>query len=1329
MDISKTSRSSKSTFHNTTFDINISIHVDRIVGSASISPSGRDVVLASTDGLDIIDLENPLQPPRHFRNGLPWLVADVQWSPFAARDYWVVSTANQKALVWNLNKHGDANGCVEHTLYAHKRAITDINFSAHHPDILATCAVDGYVHTWDLRRPKKPVITYTDWFGGATQVKYNRQDSHIIASSHDKWLRIWDDRNSATPVKSIDAHASKIYGVDWNRIDCSKVVTCSLDKTIKFWDYTRDFDEPERVIHTNFPVWRARHTPFGYGILAMPQDAPGDLHLYDQRVANEDGVNGCDKAVKVFQGCHNAKLKEFLWRSRGDILDDGTDAREFQLVSWGDDNKLRLQTVGPSVLAGVGYVRGTQAHKNLNVTRKGAAYKTFRVIEKNIVEKKVPTITLQQSTSYAPKIKSLGDGAKKMFAPKITKSSTTRKAKHNIAMKVNDGTVREYQIQQNVDWMSGIRNFKPYHLLSKSYPRYLSPSPQEWNDNREWEEQESLHDEIIRIHSELSTITFDRVDMDKRTVVASLNGPWAEDESLAYTKVTIIFPPSYPGTKPPIFTISKSSLMSNLTHSKIRRDVMHIANSFAARGQGCLETIFRYLLGDINLKFSTSCVQADFSNETLSLSEESFSDDEDNFAVGDSFILSDDFDTSTSDRILPVNRNANIPIPRLCGASFSASGKLVCFFPPKEDKVKSLLATVAARNKIRLKGNLFMGSFGRLPSEITPVGSKTIDSSTAFDVLSDFGDSDHKSSDSSDSDSSIQCQRPLFLKYMNEHIRSLKSNPPTTDSLASSAAAAGSGTGKRKTRPKNTIAFYSITDIIPSKIEFARDYVIFGKSSEVCEHNATIAEKYGHQDLAEIWRYAATILHNTLTLKSNGRVYDRGTIYTHADRTVQSNFYFHTNNFSNVSCNIIKWRSSYLRRVNWGKHPLAAPLIDKIFDHFERKADIQMLALLSCIFCEPSPTKDQATKPVRIQPQVSSMEMTDNFDRISKDTTNHRMLERIFYRSGISTPKLFQRSSGRDVSADSLSKTWISNPALECQCGDASLISTQPKPLPTNCKSQSLSVSPEASGKTFRSIQSSVGLASTFAANFSRFASSSTSPPKPAANRKKISPVEQILSSLAPSSITWGNATVPSRLVDDKNKNPLISSALQITSKARPCTGIKVIQDRDLQGHFDKEGHATTTLLNSNHSSRYLHYRALYAELLYLWGYPIGRLEVLKSTPATPAPGLEGSIISAHTGLNVIGYCIKHECSLERLPNSTEGDAVGRCEQCKLTQRQLRCTICLEPVSALFAPCLACGCVNHVDCLAAYIADGSCFCPGGCDCQCTVKSCMEYFDG
>ena len=272
----------------------------------------------------------------------------------------------------------DARSSIEHVLHAHTRAITDINFSAHHPDVLATCAVDSFVHCWDIRHPARPAITFCDWFAGATQVKWNRQESHIIASSHDKMLRIWDDRKGAYPLRSIEAHATKIYGVDWNRAEPHSLVTCSLDKTIKFWDYDSATDKPQKVIDAPFPVWRARHTPFGYGLLAMPQRGDFDLHMYDRRPLDDSQKGDAIMPVYSFEG-HDDRVKEFLWRPRGDTT-DGIDSREFQLVSWGSDKMLRLHQVNDAMLATVGYHRGRKVKSNINVTRKNADYKTFREV-------------------------------------------------------------------------------------------------------------------------------------------------------------------------------------------------------------------------------------------------------------------------------------------------------------------------------------------------------------------------------------------------------------------------------------------------------------------------------------------------------------------------------------------------------------------------------------------------------------------------------------------------------------------------------------------------------------------------------------------------------------------------------------------------------------------------------------------------------------------------------------------------------------------------------------------------------------------------------------
>lgn len=271
---------------------------------------------------------------------------------------------------------------IEHVLHGHTRAICDINFSAHHPDILATCSVDSFVHCWDIRSPSRPALSFCDWVAGATQVKWNRQDSHLLASSHDKKLRIWDDRKGAYPLRTIEAHSTKIYGVDWNRNHADSLITCSLDKTIKFWNIKTSKDEPEQVIRTAFPVWRARYTPFGSGLLAMPQRGNNDLHLYQRRSPIEQDEWGDSIPVHRFHG-HEDQVKEFLWRSRGAIA-ESRDHRQFQLVSWGKDKVLRLHRLEKQVLKGVDYEEGQEFHVKINFTRKNAVYKSFRNPAENV---------------------------------------------------------------------------------------------------------------------------------------------------------------------------------------------------------------------------------------------------------------------------------------------------------------------------------------------------------------------------------------------------------------------------------------------------------------------------------------------------------------------------------------------------------------------------------------------------------------------------------------------------------------------------------------------------------------------------------------------------------------------------------------------------------------------------------------------------------------------------------------------------------------------------------------------------------------------------------
>ncbi|KAK4124898.1 hypothetical protein N657DRAFT_643659 [Parathielavia appendiculata] len=1188
------------------------------------------------EGLAIIDLDSPWSPPRRLSShGLPWLVVDVQWSPFAARDYWVASTANHRCLVWNLNKRDDSSsGAIEHSLQAHSRAITDINFSAHHPDSLATCAVDGYVYCWDLRRPRQPVLAFCDWFAGATQVKYNRQDPFVLASAHDRWLHIWDIRRAAEPLKTISAHTSKIYGIDWNRTKSTCIVTCSLDKSIKFWDYAENDEAPRRVIRTDFPVWRARHTPFGHGLLAMPQTEPGNLFLYDQRPDPETPMDGTVKPVAVFPGHGSHKAKEFLWRSRGGVSNEGIDNREFQLVSWGEDNELRLHKVEHELLESVGHVRGAPLMKNLILTRKGATYKTFRTVDDAVHrDRRNPTMSdcpgnvgqLRQSAL------SIGlDTGLRRVGPSWR--ATSMKAKTNTNKHVD-------KTQLQIGWMKGITMSKRKSKSDASG----RPGPDDSGlfgpgyDNG-WGEPDAIQDEFLRISSQLPNVKWDNIDWDSLTLNASLKGPWGVNRETIFIKVKVDIPTSYPKTKAPKFYVEKSSFMPDETHRKLEHELHELAHRFLLRKQNCLYTAFIYLLGEADLETSTSFFHnvRDFDDDTDGLADESSSEeDENDNPTGGSVSMSQELSSSTelgpSATLVSTQRQAVTPLPMFCGARFSNDGRALFALPHPDS------------SKERPKGEPTFAGFGRLSHGSPPPKQRFHDETSATDEQSGESD-DSESTTSTDSE-------PTTVH---------KINPCANESIRSSGGGTGAGTGtgtgtgtsrKRPGKPKNVK-------------QFAQEYAIFGEGADVCSHNAAVAEKYGYQDLVHIWKYAALLLRRDIPLE------------------------IHDLHHSGQPILVIAKDAAAI----FGSS-LAGHLISDLFDYFERIADIQMLAMLACIFGDYSIEEEAAIAASHLpQPKTPLPMKAPSFSLEYFPTDpalwnlNYKTLTPA--KSGSIEPRSHSYSCGETPP----------NPAREH--------------LREMSQTQSLSTSP------------------------------SNSLPRALAGIR-LSPVAWAGSSMSGTGPDTPGTSRTSFSDDEYWKDDLFSMV---------PVAVSCIPEN--QGLFDDDGWMSTPLIDRSHFQLYSSYRYTYAEMLQMWSQPLSRLEIMKfdvlredklpasgataskypedsapnnspfypagaTSPTSPFADRRGffqELLTSGRGVDITGFCRVHPgVPLEpaeylrpppptpTTPAATSSSSINHTPVVNgahadlVPQTEMECVYCWEPVIGLYTPCLACGCcpVGH----------------------------------
>lgn len=1206
------------------------------------------------------------------------------------------------------------------------------------------------------------MLTFCDWFAGATQVKYSRQNQHVLASAHDRWLHIWDNRRTSEPLKTISAHTSKIYGIDWNRTKPTCLVTCSLDKSIKFWDYSKEDDTPQRVIRTEFPVWRARHTPFGSGLLAMPQNEPGNLYLYDRRADPEAPVDGAVDPVAVFQGHGDNKVKEFLWRSRGGVSNEGTDEREFQLVSWGEDNELRLQKVDPKLLESVGHVHGAPMMQNLVLTRKGAAYKTFRTVDDLVHrDRRSPTMSdPQPGSSGQARSSALSLG----LNTRVRRVGPSWRAT-SMKAKTNQGKITD-KSQLQIGWMKGITMSKRKSAsdindrMGSEDSRLFGPSYEE-----EWDEPESIQDELLRVGLHLPNVRLENIDWDSLNVKASLKGPWGVRSEIIFIKVRVDIPTNYPKVKGPRFYVEKSSFMPEETHKKVQRELHELADRFLQRKENCLFVAFEYLLGEVDLENSTSFLSniRSLDDDLDGLADESSSEeDENDIPTGGSASMSQELSNSTeldpTATLATTQRPILPPPPRLCGATFSSDGRLVCFFPTKEERAKALFSLAPPDSKDRQKGEPYFAGFGRLSQSSSAPKHRINDDTSTTDEQS--GDSDDSESTSSTDSEPTTVHRISLWYQPGRHFRRALS---ASESLRSSGGGTGAGTGtgtgtsrRRPGRPKNVLSIHDLRSDLPSKKEFAQEYAIFGDGADVCTHNAAVAQKYGYPDLANIWKYAALLLRRGIPLE-----FQRHTsqpILVIAKEAVARAGGFDEGDHPVAG------------RVKWGRHPLAGEMVADLFEYFEKLADIQMLAMLTCIFGDSSADVVDgfayaASRSTPLETPLPMKAPTFSLEYFPTDPGLWNVSYKSQPNSAVTTPRIantpavYSDSPGSD---DIMSLIDLRGHSYSC--GE-----TPPKQAR---QVQSLSTSPN--NKFFHRTNSSVAAAITASLPRALANMVSGSPPDPPP-RKRPSPAETILSNLTPSAITWGaatmfggstetpgTATARTSLSDDDYRRDDLFSMVPVAVSCAPGN----------QSIFDDDGWLSTPLIDIRRRDLYSEYRYAYAEMLQMWGESLSRLEIMKfnhikderfhsgtehptseyyeidtsanryrpgtTSPTIPFGGRKERhqiLLASGRGLDITGLCRIHEIQLDpveytRETNGHVGGAVGICLRCfpensqgsKIPQDQLKCVYCLEPVASLFPPCLSCGCVSHQDCLSQWHAMGETECPAGDECQCIFEA-------
>lgn len=294
----------------------------------SVDYQGQLAVLSSRRFLYIVNLDTPTEGHRKISRQSKWDIGTVRWNPHDSYGHFFAASSNQRV---DLYQWKDGTGDIATSLQGHTRVISDLDWSVFEPDVLVTSSIDTYIYIWDIKDTRKPTVSLSA-VAGASQVKWNKKNGNLLATSHDGDVRIWDRRKPSTAVEYIAAHLYKIHGLDWHPDNEHILATSSQDNSVKFWDWR----QPRKcfsVLACQVPVWKARYTPFSNGLVTVmvPQlRRENSLLLWN--------VFDLHSPVHIFVG-HDDVVLEFHWRKQKE------GQKDYQLVTWSRDQTLRLWRV------------------------------------------------------------------------------------------------------------------------------------------------------------------------------------------------------------------------------------------------------------------------------------------------------------------------------------------------------------------------------------------------------------------------------------------------------------------------------------------------------------------------------------------------------------------------------------------------------------------------------------------------------------------------------------------------------------------------------------------------------------------------------------------------------------------------------------------------------------------------------------------------------------------------------------------------------------------------------------------------------------------------
>lgn len=389
------------------------------------------------------------------------------------------------------------------------------------------------------------------------------------------------------------------------------------------------------------------------------------------------------------------------------------------------------------------------------------------------------------------------------------------------------------------------------------------------------------------------------------------------------------------------------------------------------------------------------------------------------------------------------------------------------------------------------------------------------------------------------------------------------------------------------------------------------------------------------------------------------------------------------------------------------------------FHYYEQLADVQMLAMLSCAF---SRARANSGYPRAQKEYVSSGNSATSLEALyhnSDGSGNYYPSEGIA-RAQLhpAPPNLTSHVDYQNINSGPHSSTSSTGAPIS----EFSTVGTTPpgyRPLRLGLERResqttSLSTSPEQYRHTHRSSSNLSALAASFSRPFSFTTSAASSPPNMYA-KKRSSPSGSYLGTQS-STISWSPVVFgkPATITEDPKSN--LSFSVSEVGEKDPSASKRSAFKTKLrhQDQFHNDGYANVHLLDPSEEWRYKHYREAYAHLLYIWGMPIARAEMLSynhsSTPDFAQPHRSAQQTASLLPMG--------EADLLNKPSEDTGDATlafknhcgscnslipsksptRRCQTCSTLYASPLCLLCNTLIHGLYSPCLNCGHILHDAC-------------------------------